>query len=108
MMLDSWERSSPRPLPASRGGPSVLLELIDLIVERLEADAQLLRGRRLVAVVLLEDELDVLHLDVAERRSPLGDLEMGAGDRRGETRAGGGAARGDGGRQVFGADRAAA
>src|SRR4051794_2032176 len=56
---------------------SRLLELVDLVVERLEADAELLGGGGLVAVVLLEDGLDVAHLDVAEGRGALGDGEMG-------------------------------
>src|SRR3954447_16379924 len=62
---------------------SGLLKLIDLIIKRLEVDAQLLGGGGLVAVVLLQDHLDVLHLDVAEGGVPLGDLEVGSADRRG-------------------------
>ena len=67
----------------SRAGPacSIVLKLIDLVVERLETDPQLARRGRLVAVVFLEDRLDVLHLDVAERRVALGDLEVGPAQR---------------------------
>src|SRR3954449_6447342 len=84
---------------------STLLQLVDLIVKGLEADTQLLGGGGLVAVVLLEDDLDVLHLDVAQGGISLGDLEVRPADRRGRRR---GAAGGDLGRQVFRADRAAA
>ena len=58
-----------------------MLELVDLVVERLQADPQLAGGGRLVAVVLLQDGLDVPHLDVAKGRGPLGDLEVRSADR---------------------------
>src|SRR5579883_875526 len=95
--------------PQSRAATtrSTVLELVDLVVEGLEADAQLAGGGGLVAVVLLEDGLDVAHLDVAEGRVPLGDLEMGCPDRRGRGRVSA-AARGQLGRQVFGEDGAVA
>ena len=60
---------------------STVLELIDLVVERLEADPQLARCGGLVAVVLLQDRLDVFHFDIAERWGPLGKLEVGRPDR---------------------------
>src|SRR4051794_26559849 len=86
-----------------------LLQLVDLVVERLEADPQLLGGRGLVAVVALQDDLDVFHLDVAERRVSLGDLEMRAADRGGVGRGGrdGIAADGGLGREMLGSDRSA-
>ena len=83
---------------------STMLKLIDLVVERLEADAQFPRGRRLVAVVFLQDGLDVLHLDVAEGRRPFRDLEMRRADGRRGGRVGL-AADGELSRQVFGQDR---
>src|SRR5262249_60428823 len=51
---------SPRVLVA------LLLPLVQLVVERLENDPQLGRGRRLVAVVLLQHAQDVLHLNLAQ------------------------------------------
>src|SRR5262245_30098694 len=86
---------------------SGLLELVDLIVERLQADAELLGGGRLVAVVLLEDDLDVLHLDVAQGRVPLGDLEVRTGNGRAPRRGRDPSARVLGG-EVLGTDRPAA
>lgn len=44
---------------------SSLLELIDLVVQRFEADPEFARSGGFVAVVLFENDLDVLHLDVA-------------------------------------------
>ena len=65
-----------------------MLELVDLVVQGLEADAQLAGGGRLAAVVFLEDGLDVAHLDVTEGGVALGDLEVGCPDRRGCGRVG--------------------
>src|SRR4051794_4426807 len=70
-------------MPTAPSG-SALLELVDLVVEGLEADAQLPGGGGLVAVVLLQDDLDVLHLDVAQGGRALRDCEVGA--RRGSGR----------------------
>ena len=61
---------------------SIMLELVDLVVEGFETDPQFARGGRFIAAVFLEDRLNVLHLDVSERRVAVGDLEMGRPDRR--------------------------
>ncbi len=53
----------------SNSARSTVLELIDLVVEGLQADPQLARGGGFVSLVFLEDRLDVFHLDVAERRA---------------------------------------
>src|SRR5271166_2234369 len=88
---------------------SVLLKLVDLVIERLEADSELLGGGGLVAVVLLENGLDVAHLDVTQGWRALGDCEVGRGDRRvgrgGMLRPASG---GELGWQVLGMDRAIA
>src|SRR5262249_43457245 len=65
---------------------SALLKLIDFVVERLEADPQFLGRGRLVAVVLFEHDLDVLHLDVAQRGRAIRDLEVRTGDCGGRRR----------------------
>ena len=88
---------------------SCLLKLVDLVIERLEADSELLGGGGLVAVVLLENGLDVAHLDVAQGWRAIGDREVGRGDRRvgrgGMLRPASG---GELDRQVLGTDRAIA
>jgi hypothetical protein len=43
----------------NEGRSSRLLELVDLVVEGLEADPQFLGGGRLVAGVLLEDDAEI-------------------------------------------------
>ena len=86
---------------------SRLLKLVDLVIERLQADSELFGRGGLVAVVFLENDLDVAHLDVTQGWRALGDCEVGRGDRRvgrrGMLRPASG---GELGRQVFGTDRA--
>src|SRR5271157_2977530 len=92
-----------------RSRSSVLLKLVDLVIERLETDSELLGRGGLVAVVLLENGLDVAHLDVTQGWRALGNREVGRGDRRvgrrGMLRPASG---GELGRQVLGTDRAIA
>src|SRR5438445_4596957 len=55
-----WRPQSPRVLP-------LFLQLIQLVVERLEADAEFGGGSRLVAGVLFQHAEDVFHLDFTQR-----------------------------------------
>src|SRR5207244_10532818 len=52
---------------SSAGRAALFLQGVELVVERLEADPQLLGRLRLVALVLLQRPQDVLHLDCPQR-----------------------------------------
>src|ERR1043165_9667050 len=51
---------------SARNAPLLVGELVELVVERLQADAEFGVGGGLVAVVLLDDAEDVVHFHLAE------------------------------------------